>query len=129
MKTLLSALVATALAASFTLPLTFEANAVPVYVPQVNKDEVRPADAQQVHWRRHWHGGYRQSGWRGWNGRRGWGAPYGYYRRPYYPSYPSYYGYYGDQFYYPHHRRYYAPYRYYRPYGYYQPGLTIWFNF
>lgn len=116
MKPLLSGLMATAIAASFAIPLPMTADAAPVYVPksqQAGAEQARP-DVQQV---RRWRRAYRRNLWRD-----------GYYN-----------GYYGDPFYYRSYRAY-RPYRYYRPYGYYRPyyrpyryyqppGITLWFNF
>jgi hypothetical protein len=125
-KTFLSAVVF-GLAVGSALPIPANATAASAFRPPVG--EAR-SDVQQIHWRRHWRSGY--YGW------RGWGSPYGYYRRPYYRPYARYYGspYYGDYYPYSYYRPYgyYRPYRYYRPYGYYRPyyhpgGFSIWLSF
>jgi len=118
MKKLISALMATIVAAAFALPL----NAAPMFVPkpeQARADVVQPV--------RHWRG------WRGnryWRNGRYWNNRYAWRSCRYYGScYPR--RYYGYRNYYP---RYYRPYypRYYQPYypGYYQrSGVSIYLSF
>jgi hypothetical protein len=113
MKTLLSALAATILAASFTLPV----NAAPIFVSK--PEQVQARVVETVHHRRHWRHNYYRN-WRSdryWHRRHAWRScryyggcyPYRYYGyRPYYGYrnyYPRYYGngyypgYYGNGYY------------------------------
>jgi hypothetical protein len=123
MRRLASALMGSALAASFVIASLMPLNAAPLYLP---KPTGVSADVEPIHYR----GRY---------GRRGYGRPcyncgrgyYGgrHYYRPYYrPYYRSYY-----RPYYRYYRPYYRPFYPYYPYRpYYYPGyggLTLYFSF
>jgi hypothetical protein len=99
MNTLLSALTAVVLAASFALPL----NAAPIFVPK--HEQVQTGAVEQVRHRRyrHWHAD------RHWHRRHAWRSCH-YYGR----CYPRHYGYYGHGGYHRYHRR---------------SGVTIYFDF
>jgi hypothetical protein len=105
MKTLLSGLMAAALAASFAVALPMPADAAPAYVPkseQMRTEQARP-DVQKVHSKRKWRRAYRRHAYR----------------------------YYDDDYYYGH-PRYYRSYHGFRPHRYYRrhrPGITLQFNF
>jgi hypothetical protein len=115
MKTFLSGLMATALAASFAVPLPMHAQAAPAYVPIAPApsapaaDQGRPEVQKAAHTYRHWKRQQRRAERRAWR-RHAWRE--GRYRDPYY-----YRGGYG-----------FTP-RYYRDRYYRRPGVTLEFNF
>jgi hypothetical protein len=112
MKTLLSGLMAAALAASFAVPLPTVSQAAPVYVPTAPSpaaEQGRTQVQKAAHTYRHWKRQQRRAERRYWR-RHAWRDRY--YRNPYY-----YRGGYGFA------PRYYGR-RYYR-----RPGVTLEFNF
>jgi hypothetical protein len=116
MKTLLSSLMAVALAASFAVPLPMEAQAAPGYMPIAPArsapaaEQARPEVQQAAHTYRHWKRQQRRAERRHWR-RQAWRERH-YRDRHYYRD-----GYYG-----------FAP-RYYRHRYYRRPGVTLEFNF
>jgi hypothetical protein len=115
MKTFLSSLMATALAASFAIPLPMEAQAAPAYIPVAPvqsvpaADQGRPEVQKAAHTYRHWKRQQRRAERRHWR-RQAWRD--GRYRDRYYYR-DGYYGF--------------AP--RYRPRYYRRPGVTLEFNF
>ncbi|MDX0018817.1 hypothetical protein GOC03_05570 [Sinorhizobium meliloti] len=102
MSKLLSALIATILAASFALPL----NAAPIFVPK--PAQVQADSAEQVNHRHY----------RPWRAERHWNRRHAYRSCRYYGRcYPRHYGY-------SNYRPHYRYHRYHR-----RPGVTIFFNF
>jgi hypothetical protein len=113
MKTILSGLMAAALAASFAVPLPIQAQAAPVYVPTAPSpaaEQGRTEVQKAAHTYRHWKRQQRRA------------------ERRYWRRHVRRDRYYDNPYYYRSSRYGFAP-RYYRHRYYRRPGVTLEFNF